>query len=226
MRETFLLSIFVMAASFPSLSQPEHRLDHVILGVSDLEEGIRQLEELTGVRAEFGGEHPSLGTHNALLSLGGHTYLEILAPRPGAEVIDWLQFLEDIPEIKPVMWAIASDSIQKTRDLLTAAGFETNAPVAGSRERSDGSTLRWQMMSFKEPAFATSFFVLDWDDASIHPSASSPQGCRLESFALADPEARKLQGLLEAVGLNIPVTPTSSRSLNVSLTCSKGRVTL
>ena len=57
-------------------------LDHLILGVRDLDRGIDELENLTGVRASRGGRHQGLGTHNALISLGIRTYLEILAPDP------------------------------------------------------------------------------------------------------------------------------------------------
>ena len=97
------------------------QIDHLVIGVADLDAGIREFEELTGIRPAYGGEHPNLGTHNALISLGNRTYLELLAPRPGASVTASFEFLADLLVLTPVMWAVSTDDITGTVDRLVGA---------------------------------------------------------------------------------------------------------
>jgi hypothetical protein len=55
-------------------------IDHLILGVDDLDRGMSEFARRTGVTPIKGGVHPGKGTQNALVSLGSMQYIEILAP--------------------------------------------------------------------------------------------------------------------------------------------------
>ena len=57
-------------------------IDHLIYRAPDLVNAVAEVEERLGVRAQASGQHTGLGTHNALLTLGRQTYLEIIAPDP------------------------------------------------------------------------------------------------------------------------------------------------
>jgi catechol 2,3-dioxygenase-like lactoylglutathione lyase family enzyme len=58
-------------------------LDHFVIAVRDLNTAQRSYSRLLGRAATWRGEHPALGTENALFRLG-NTYLELLAPAPDA----------------------------------------------------------------------------------------------------------------------------------------------
>ena len=53
------------------------KLDHLMYAVPDLELGMQQIHELTGIKPVMGGSHPGVGTRNALLSFSADQYLEI-----------------------------------------------------------------------------------------------------------------------------------------------------
>lgn len=57
-------------------------LDHLVVVAQTLESGARYIEQKLGVKPEAGGQHPGVGTHNLLMSIGGMSYLEIIAPDP------------------------------------------------------------------------------------------------------------------------------------------------
>ena len=60
------------------------RIDHLIYTTSRLEAGCDEVERILGVRPVLGGSHPQWSTHNAVLSLGNMTYLEVISLDPNA----------------------------------------------------------------------------------------------------------------------------------------------
>ena len=55
-------------------------IDHIVIAVQDLDEGIKKYEAIYGVPASDRAEHPEAGFNNAYFRLEGGSYLELVAP--------------------------------------------------------------------------------------------------------------------------------------------------
>lgn len=202
-------------------------IDHVIVGINDLQGGIEELERLTGVRAVYGGAHPGRGTHNALMSLGGAQYLEILAPNPEDEgSTPWIGGLGNLTFLTPVGWAARADDLPALQQSLKTQGVETGEIRPGARNRPDGTRLGWKTLDLAAPASPLLPFFIEWDPGSAHPSETSPQGCRLTGFVLHDPAPGALRKPLQAAGLQVEVREAKESGIRISLACPKGTVEL
>src|SRR5262249_17372032 len=119
-------------------------VDHLLLGAPDLDAGIAWVKERTGVKAQVGGSHPGMGTRNALLSLGDHQYLEVIAPDPAQWAFNFQIDLKRLSEPRLVTWAASTTSVDEVVLRARAAGFQVFGPRDGSRVRPDGVTLQWR----------------------------------------------------------------------------------
>jgi hypothetical protein len=202
-------------------------LDHLLLGVPDLDEGIAFVERLTGVRAVVGGSHPGRGTRNALTALSGRQYLEIIAPDPDQDVESPLATL-DSPAL--VQWAALTDDIDSLADRLRAAGFETSGPRPGSRRRPDGRVVTWKTLGLP-PTFARAGidpmpFFIEWDPTSVHPSEDSPSAGELVSVEFHHPGADALRQAFEGIGIDANVCAAETARLVAAIRTPAGVVTL
>ena len=160
------------------------RLDHLVLAISDLDDGIAQLKKLTGVEAIKGGRHPDLGTENAIAALGDRSYIELLAPdadtgaRPKAASaretpltrLVGRAFGASHEKLTLVAWAVAARRMEELDVRFRAHGYVTTGVHDGSRVREDGKRLAWQMLAVTAPDDPLLPFWIDWAPDSDHPS--------------------------------------------------------
>jgi hypothetical protein len=202
-------------------------VDHLLLGVPNLEAGIAWIEERTGVKAALGGRHPGLGTHNALLSLGHQQYLEIIAPDPTQLTIaPQFAFLNQVSEPRLLTWAAVTKDIHAIAARAHAAGFVLSGPNPGSRARLDGQMLYWKTLFLETGMGLQIPFFIEWDAASLHPSQDSPAGGTLQSFEMTAPQPGPLRAALRLIGLDGNIHSGSESRLHAVIDSPKGRVAL
>ena len=205
-------------------------LDHLILGCPNLEEGIQEINQLTGVQAIHGGPHPGLGTHNALLSLKGPLnnlqYLEIIAPDPLQNITrrSMASRLGELPAPALITWAAKSTKILDTAKRSEVLGLAPRGPINATRQAPNGDLLAWQLLFVDGSERGLPFFI-DWQDTP-HPSASSPGGCVLNSFEVFSPSAGNLGIEFEALDLRITLKTADKALLKAVIESPKGPVEL
>ncbi len=158
------------------------KLDHILLGSRNLDEGIAYLEKLSGYRAAVGGSHPGRGTHNALLKMGPHAYLEILAPDPQQNGLTWFTQLASLTEPMLIGYAARQSNLDEYAAALREKGIACNGPFTGSRARPDGQLLRWRTLSYENDRGGLLPFFIEWDSICSHPSDDAPGALELLSF--------------------------------------------
>jgi Glyoxalase-like domain len=203
-------------------------LDHLVYAVLHLDEATADLEHRLGVRPGYGGKHAGGLTHNALLSLGEGSYLEIIAQVPGSEApAGALPFgLETLMVPRLVTWAASVDDIERTVEAARAAGFDPGELVDGGRDLPDGSRLTWQLAVRSQPAGDGLVpFLIRWL-SEPHPSTTSPKGCRFVSLKAEHPKPEAVLPMLQAIGVELSVSKGTAPRLIATLDTPNGRVDL
>jgi hypothetical protein len=200
-------------------------LDHILLGVSDLDRGNAWVHERTGVRAVFGGVHPGRGTRNALLSLGPQRYLEIIAPDPQQPGKGWYDKLSAMTEPRLFDWAIHTRDIVALSKQAVAAGFAIDGPNDGSRSRPDGKTLHWKSFMLRDNRGGLLPFFIEWGRDSLHPSEDAPKGCTLKRF-FVESAAADLAKQYKLLGIDVEVAGGATSRLRAIVSTTKGEVEL
>jgi hypothetical protein len=214
------LSFAFFTACTPMKKEREENIDHIILAINDLDKGIAQFKELTGIEPVFGGIHPFSFSHNALVALDNETYIEIMAPRPDAENVP-ADFLS-MEKLTPIGWAVRTRHVNQTKEKLKAAGFVTSESKDGSRTKPDGTKLSWTTFGIEQHDDFP--FFIEWGAGTTHPSKSSPVGCTLSSFTIITPNEtmNKLNATLQ---LGLTVSQGNDTQWQLTIDTPKGKVT-
>lgn len=214
--------LLLTARDLPAAEAIPANLDHLILGCSELERGVRFVEERSGVRAAAGGVHPGRGTWNSILSLGGRSYLEILAPDPKQSELTWFRTLPTLSEPRLLGWVVRSEDIDARAKRLRDAGFAVAGPKESSRQRPDGRVLRWSKVDVVADRGGLLPAFIQWTAESVHPSEDSPSGCTLTRLEAETPDVEELRRVYRIFGVEVAVKQSATMKLRAQLRGPKG----
>ncbi|EFH86739.1 VOC family protein [Ktedonobacter racemifer] len=124
-------------------------IDHIIIGVNDLEKATQTFEQTLGLLASGGGRHPFGGTANRIIVIGD-TYLELISVEEAAEAQQ--SMLDRLAKGDGYLnFVLGSDDIEADSQAMRARGVSVNGPNAGALHSAEGRSRGWQRTDVERP---------------------------------------------------------------------------
>ena len=184
-------------ASAPSV------IDHLVVVSPDLTTGSEWIAGELGAQPVAGGSHVRMGTHNRLLRTGPTTYLEVIAPEPGAPSPDtprWfgLDEMSDTPRL--AAWVVRTDDISGRAGHL--------ADILGPIEEMARGDLSWSITIPRDglPALdGAAPGVIQWD-ADTAATRLPESLAHLVSLTILHPQPDHVKALLASLDVVGPIS--------------------
>src|SRR6266581_181574 len=139
-------------------------IDHIIIGVNNLEKAATQFSQKLGLAVSGGGIHPTGGTANRIIVIGD-TYLELIAIHNPAEaqqsMLDRLAIHEGY-----LNFVLASNDIEADSTALINRSILVHGPTSGLLMTDDGRARGWSRTNIERPDLAQRYpFIIQHDSS-------------------------------------------------------------
>ncbi len=142
------------------------RLDHIAIAVPNLDRAVRRYTDL-GFNASLGGDHPGLGTYNAIIRFG-LDYLELIGIRDEEEAlasgVSGRIAVDVVRRLGGGLlgFVIATTDITEDCARLREQGIEIK-PVSMERRRPDGHIFKWKLAAPEGVLWRVPLpFLIEW----------------------------------------------------------------
>lgn len=141
-------------------------LDHVIIGVNDLEQATTIFNQKLGLVTSGGGVHPAGGTANRIIVIGD-TYLELITVHNPAEAQPGM--LQRLAKGDGYLnFVLASNNIEADSTSMLKRGISIIGPTAGQLKSADGRTRAWLRSDIEQPDLAQHYpFLIQHDSSGL-----------------------------------------------------------
>ena len=210
-----------------AVSGATSHLDHLVVTAPTLAAGAAWVERCLGIAPGPGRQHPHMGTHNLLLSLGATLYLEVIAIDPQAPPPSRPRWF-GLDHVSPTQPPRLSAWVANTTDIHAHA-----SPALGAVEQMTRDGLSWQMTVTPDGRLPLSGAapLLIQRATTFHPAARLPDlGLRLRRLHIRHPDPARVDQVLAGIGLVdrplIAVTPGAVCALGVEIETPAGVMAL
>ena len=179
---------------------PISAIDHLVVTAPNLAVGVDYVEQTLRCKMQPGGQHPRMGTHNALLRLGDKCYLEVIAIDPDAAPprrSRWFELdslsLNSPPRLAGwVMRTNEIESVTRLRSLDT-----------GCIEEMSRGALEWQITIPADGRFVCDGIapsVIQWKGETHPASRLQDSHATLIRLEAQHPDAQRINNWLASAG--------------------------
>eukprot|EP01084_Bolivina_argentea_P265579 450227_1 len=197
-------------------------IDHIVYFVKDLEAAIDKFSKLLGVKPIIGGRHLKWGSWNALFSLDNGTYFELLADDPNSS-IEHTGFLKQLVSntsngegIVTYMFRPPQKYTKNLKQFKSLVkqniNYNGGSIFGGERALNNGKILKWDLMcplkdneqyKIYQDAKGVIGICIDWqlNDPNIHPSYTTPKGCKLLQLKCFHPDYENISKILSTLNI-------------------------
>ena len=129
-------------------------IDHILIAVEDLAKAMELYRRL-GFQVLVGGEHPQVGTHNALVPLADGSYLELIGVKK-PELAQQFPFGQQVLEAldgpnRLASYALESGDVNGDVQAVRDRGLTIAKAPPGGRVRPDGEQVSWRTAHPENP---------------------------------------------------------------------------
>ncbi len=166
-------------------------VDHLVYAGPDLRVATEKVEQLLGVKATPGGQHPGRGTRNALIALGASSYIEIIGPDPEQPAPSLARpfGIDGLREPKLVTWSAKEGDLPGRVKSASVRWCDVGRDRRGKPAAARRLLLRW---TYTDPRIVVADglapFFINWG-TTPHPAASAAGGVTLVGLKAEHPEA-------------------------------------
>jgi catechol 2,3-dioxygenase-like lactoylglutathione lyase family enzyme len=138
--------------------------DHFIILTNNLDAATQRYRRL-GFEVRAGGEHPAMGSHNALIAIADRTYIELVGFKDTALAVKsyWRAGVECLQSGEGFGgYVLASNDLASDVAQIKQRALVYDEPKPGSRVRPDGQRVEWQTAMFNgSPIGLLPFLIQD-----------------------------------------------------------------
>ena len=176
------------------------RIDHIVIGATNLILGTKTLETKLSTKFSPGGEHKTMGTHNKLLKLQSNIYLEIISNNPNVSKpsrqrwfsLDESSIKEKIKKSPRLLcWVLEVDNIE---DTVKKCGYNPGEILQLSRDE-----LTWKVTVPSNGKLVENGVLpvlIEWP-SNQHPSKKlNNSKVSINKISLFHPEPYKIKNII------------------------------